>query len=233
MKYAAILLVGLWAAPAIAQNGVRSPQGFSIGVAAGGSAFSDFQRSNFQAQRLSASGVEQQEFSRRVGAHTSGSVAGYLAFWPAQNWGLRLYGAYTPSRFEEIISRSAAEFTNAPSADTMAALAVENYQAQALFRLPTIKGRVMPYGIVGGGVMRYTAKNNGVVPAEAATAFSSGRQTKTAASIGAGAMLQMRRRGWGLNFELIDNISRTPMASGPVRNPSSVSFTVGLSLLLQ
>jgi len=232
MRLTTLLLIIAMSTPAAAQNGVRSPRGFSVGVAAGGSAFTDFQRSNFQAQRLSANGIEQQEFSRRIGAHTSGSVAGYLAFWPAQSWGLRAYASYTPSRFQEMISSAAAQFSQEPAGTEMAPLRIVNYQAQALFRLPTIKGRVMPYGIVGGGVVHYSLSGSGGVPSEAGDRFDSGSETRGAASFGVGAMLQMRRRGWGLNFELLDNMSRTPLDSGPVRNTSSLSFTVGLSLLL-
>ena len=204
-------------------------------MAGGGAAFTDFQRSELTASRLDASGeVSEQDFSRRIGAHTTGTIAGWLGYWPASTWGLRVYGSFTPTRFQTIISRSAAEFIGVdrlnPDTTQFASLSIAAVQLQAVFRFPVIHGKVMPYGVVGGGTVRYSVPDGSEpVPVEAGTDLGPGTRQQFAGTFGAGAMLQTRRTGWTINFELMDKLSRTPIRSGPVRVLNAASFTIGLS----
>ena len=236
MKWPVAVLSLLVASPALAQTGFRSPQGWSLGIRAGGSAFTDFQRTDVEGARFSTAGlVEARAFSRRVGAQTATSLAGSLSYWPNRNWGLRLNAIYSPSRFETIIPESAAQFMGEPrsSSDSarLAPLTIMSYQAQAVFRMPTIHNRVMPYGLIGGGVLRYSP-HSGDQPAETGKTFQSGPLLRAAASFALGAQLPMRRQGWGLNFELMDQMSRTPVTGGPVKMFNALSFTVGATVML-
>lgn len=233
-----LLSVLIAASPLQAQSGVRPPNGWSLGVFAGGAAFTDFQRSTVQTATLSKSGQAMaREFPRSVGAETSGALAGTLAYWPGNNWGFRLRGSYMPTRFETIIPQSEAEFLNQPrsSADGEAfrAINITAYDGQVLFRLPTIRHRVMPYGIVGGGVVRYSLRSGSEpVPDEARTDFEAGAPTRPAVTVGLGAMLGLQRPGWGLHFELMDQMARTPVrgtSDDSVNMTSSLTFMVGAS----
>lgn len=239
MKLGLALLLLSIAAPLAAQTGVRPPQGWSLGVFGGGAAFTDFQRVNVHGIRLSGAGeLEERQIARYIGAETSGAIAATLAFWPSKNWGVRARGLYAPTRFETVFRKSDAAFMNAPqtSEETgeLAALAISSLDGQILFRLPTIRGRIMPYGIVGGGAVRYAHRGgNEPVPDEAADDFGAGRsQTRLAGSFGLGAMIGLRPERWGLHFELTDQISRTPVegtSNDRIRSTSSVTFMVGAS----
>jgi hypothetical protein len=233
-----LILILLAASPLNAQSGVRPPRGWSLGVFGGGAAFTDFQRSTVQAATLSQSGQAMaREFPRSVGAETSGALAGTLAYWPGNNWGFRLRGAYMPTRFETIIPQSEAVFLNQPrsSADGEAyrAMNITAYESQVLFRMPTIRHRIMPYGIVGGGVVRYSLRNGTEpVPDEAQSDFDGATPTRPAVTIGLGAMLGLQRPGWGLHFELVDQIARTPVRGDnddSINMTSSLTFMVGAS----
>lgn len=234
----AILLISI-ATPLAAQTGVRPPQGWSLGVFGGGAAFTDFQRASIHGFRPTGGGkLEEREIAQLVGAETAGAIAGTLAFWPSRNWGIRARGALAPTRFETVIRKSDADFMNAPetSEETgkLAALAISSLDGQILFRLPTIRGRIMPYGIVGGGVVRYAlGRGDERVPEEAADDFEEGgSQTRGALSFGLGAMLGLRPERWALHFELTDQIARTPVegtSSDQIRTTSSVAFMVGAS----
>lgn len=247
---------GLVASEADAQTGVRPPRGWSFGVFAGGSAFTDFQRGTVRATRVGSAGeIEFRDFPRSVGAQTAVIAGGILAYWPNKNWGVRAQASYAPSRFETVIPQSDAQFMGMPrsSEDSarLAPLTISMYQAQLLFRLPTIRNRVMPYGIVGGGQTRYTIGSGDPVPEEAVEDFGSGSRNRLAATVGLGAMINMRRKGWGLHFELTNQISQTPIKGAsetseiaenarlledprrsPVGHINTVSFMVGVSRLL-
>jgi hypothetical protein len=133
----------------------------------------------------------------------------------------------------------------------LAPLSISMYQAQLLFRLPTIRSRVMPYGIVGAGRTHYAVGHGDPVPEEAVDDFGSGSRNRMAATLGLGAMINMRREGWGLNFELTNQISQTPIKGAsesseiadnarlledprrsPVGHINTVSFMVGITRLL-
>lgn len=204
-----LLLCALWPGSLHAQTGVRPPQGWSLSGFAGGAAFTDFQRAA----------------ERRIGAETSGSFAANLAFWPTRHWGIRARIGYAPSRFETIDPQADRDTT-----PRLASLSITSYEGQLIFRLPTIHGRVMPYGIAGGGIVRYQLGEDAPLPEEAVNGFSTGQQP--AVSVGLGAALPLRPSGWSLNFELTDQISRTPMpttTSDRIKTTSTVTFMVGAS----
>lgn len=200
------------------QTGIRPPQGWSLGVLGGAVAFSDMQRSSVTVSRPTPTGVEARELGRRIGAETATAMAGYLAYWPGRNWGLRFVGGYTPTRFEALMTESEAEYAGigTDSEDQkLAALTIITADIQALFRLPTIKNRVLPYGILGGGIARYSVQRSGdPVPTEANGDFDGGARIRPAAVIGAGAMLPFQNRAFRLHFELTNHIAGTPLKGG-------------------
>lgn len=221
-----ILLCLTLPAAARAQTGVQAPQGWSLGILGGAAAFSDMQRGSVRVTRPTVGGFEERELARRVGAETSTSVAAYVAWWPGRNWGLRLHGSWAPSRFETVMHQGDAEYAGMPesSADgtRLAALHIVSVDLQALFRLPTIKDRVMPYGILGGGVARYEVQQgNEPVPEEAEGEFEGGVKVRPEAVFGLGAMLPVKNRAFRLHFELTNHLSGTPIEGGPV------TFAVG------
>lgn len=212
-----LLMLLFFAGPTFGQNGVRPPQGLSLGLAAGGSAFTAFHRTP-DAGRLSA--------------HTSGVFTGNVAFWPSKNWGLRVQVNHAPSRFEQI----GPEPQLVADTARLAGLSIWSYQGQVNFRMPTIKSRIMPYGIVGGGVVKYSAeRDQDPIPPAAMSDFSAGSRTVPSGVLGVGARVQTRRNGWALNFELVDQLSRTPISGtdgSQVKVTNAASFTVGLSWTL-
>ena len=208
-----LILIGA-ASTAQAQNGVRPPQGWSLSFGAGGSAYTAMHRSADDA---------------RLSAHTSGVFFAALSWWPNRNWGVRLFGADRPTRFSEITVPD----TIAADTITYASLSIQSLQLQANFRMPTIHNRIMPYGILGGGVTRFASRGRGnPIPIEARSDFSRGPLRVRSGAVGIGARLQTRRNAWALNFELLDQIARTPIQSAgenQVHTTSAASFTVGLS----
>jgi hypothetical protein len=235
------LMLAIFAiAPALhAQTGVRPPQGWSLGVYVGGAAFTDFQRSNVRAVGYSIDGEPiERELPQSIGAQTAGVVAATIAYWPTQNWGFRGRAAYAPTRFETVIPQADAEFLNmerpAATGSEFRSLAISSYEGQVLFRLPIIRHRIMPYGIFGGGAVQYSLRSgNEPIPQEAESDFESGRQTRPAVTLGLGAMSGLKP-GWSLHFELIDQISRTPVRGTQEdsrETASSLSFTVGVNWL--
>lgn len=248
----------LLATEGVAQTGARPPRGWNVGIGAGGSAFTDFQRGTVRASRVSGGQIEEREFPRRVGAQTAGTLTGTLAYWPGKNWGVRIQGVWSGSRFETLMNPADAQFAGAPESSQdstrLPSLSIRSYQGQLLFRMPTIHARIMPYGIVGGGVVEYTVGSGDLpLPPETTEDFNSGYRRVGAATVGLGAMINMRKAGWALNFELTDRVGRTPVRSStavsrlsptmelipiqdrpsdPVRTTSAVSFTVGLSWLV-
>jgi hypothetical protein len=235
MKRKLAVLALLAGAPLHAQTGIQPPVGWSVGAFVGGAAFTDFARSNVRSVGITASGrAFDLEYPQRLGPKTTGTLGGTLSYWPSRNWGLRFRGAYAPSRFETDIPQADAELMEAPSnseSGELAELAISSYEGQLLFRMPTIHGRIMPYGVVGGGVIRYVPGGRGTVPAEAEADFDAGMRNRPTATVGLGAMLGLQKKGWGLHFELIDQISRSPVTNGNdgTRLMNSVAFTVGAS----
>lgn len=218
-QFLALVLVVLVAPAAVAQTGIRAPQGWTLGIMGGAAAFSDMQRGTVRVIRTTDSGVEQRELARRVGAETSTSLAAWISYWPSRNWGLRVHGTWAPTRFETLMKESEAEYAGMPQSSEeepkLAALSVMTGDLQFLFRLPTIKDRVMPYGILGGGMTRYTVQSGAdPVPQEAEGEFEGGTKVRPAGIVGVGAMLPFRNRAFRLHFELTNHITRTPLHGG-------------------
>ena len=192
----------------------------------GAAAFSDLQRASVRVFRPTSIGVEEREMARRLSMETSTTLAGYLAFWPSRNWGLRLHGTYAPTRFETLMKESEAEFAGMPQSSEegapLAALSIMTADLQGMFRLPTIKNRVMLYGIVGGGVARYRLEGeDGAVPEEAQGEFEGGEKIRPSAVFGLGSMLPMRNRALRLHFELTNHLGATPVRGGDPQTTSS------------
>ena len=215
----ALLLSLLLPAAAVAQTGIQAPQGWSLGLMGGAAAFTDMQRGSVRVSRATATGFEERELARRVGAETSTALAAYLAWWPSRNWGLRLHGSWSPSRFETIMHQGDAEYAGMPESSVdgsrLAGLHILSVDLQGMFRLPTIKDRVMPYGILGGGVARYTvAQGEEPVPEEAEGEFEGGSKIRPEAVFGLGAMLPVKNRSFRLHFELTNHLAGTPIQGG-------------------
>jgi hypothetical protein len=202
-----------------AQTGIRAPQGWSLGFMGGAAAFSDMQRGSVRVLRPTEAGLEQREMARRVSAETSTTLAAYLAFWPSRNWGLRLHSTFSPTRFETLMKESDAEFAGLPQSSEegtrLAGLSIMTADLQGMFRLPTIKNRVMLYGIAGGGLSRYEVQaGDGEIPEEAEGEFETGSRLRPSVMFGLGSMLPMRNRSFRLHFELTNHLSSTPLEGG-------------------
>jgi hypothetical protein len=190
----------------------------SVGFFGGAAAFSDMQRGSVRVFRPVSTGFESREMVRRVGAETSTSVGGYVAFWPSRNWGLRVQGAYAPTRFETFMKESEAEYAGLPQSSEengrLAGLSIGTVDLDVMVRFPTIKNRVMLYGILGGGLARYSVQEGNPVPEEAEGEFEGGVKVRPAAVFGLGAMLPMRNRALRLHFELTNHLAETPLQGG-------------------
>ena len=208
----------------------------------GAAAFSDMQRSSMTVFRTTSAGLETRDLGRRIGAETSTALGAYLSFWPSRNWGLRVYGTYTPTRFETIMRGGHGSFNpEAPDTGRLAGLDIMTADLQAMFRLPTIKNRVLLYGILGGGLARYEVRSSderAPLPEEAEGDLGDGPRTHPAGMFGLGAMLPFRNRAYRLHFELSNHIGETPLGGvidaattveDPVEFTSSVRFMVGAS----
>ena len=235
MKMLVLLFLVIVAAPVSAQNSIQPPQGWSLADFGGGSAYTDFQRGTVQTVTASPSGgLQQYEFARRVGAETAGAFAAAVSYWPSNNWGVRLFTSYSPSRFETMVPHDApalVERLDASGEVALADLMITSYEVHGTIRLPTIRNKVMPYGVVGVGVVRYSPEE-GLLPEEAQSDFATGSRVMPAVRLGLGASLPMRPAGLGLNFELTDQIAGTPVRAEGDRNVSltnAVTFMVGLS----
>lgn len=212
------LMATIVVVPATANAQVRPPEGWGVALGAGGTAYTALHRTGE---------------SKRLSPHTSGMFMAALNFWPTRNWGIRAQGTLMPTRFEEIEPA----FQMQADSITYAPLTIESYQVQANFRMPTIRNRIMPYGIAGGGVMRFkaTRRLDQPLPKEAVADFGGGTRQSPSASFGLGARVQSRDNGWALNFELVDQIARSPMDDVPgnqVRYMNAASFIIGFSWTL-
>jgi hypothetical protein len=222
MKKATVLIVALaltTPVSAAAQTGIRPPRGFSLGFMGGAAAFSDLQRGSVRVFRPTSVGMEERELARRLSAETSTTLGGYLAYWPSRHWGLRLNGTFSPTRFETLMKESEAEYAGMPQSSEegarLAGLSIITADIQGMFRLPTIKNRVLLYGIVGGGVARYQVEGaEGTLPEEVQGEFEDGRKIRPAGVFGIGSMLPMRNRALRLHFELTNHLGATPVHGG-------------------
>lgn len=189
----------------------------------GGAAFTDFQR--VQATMAPAGG-EPTEFERRVSARTTATIGARIGYWPSHSWGIRAGVSYAPSTFTVANEESAAAaLDSGPTgqSETYASLGVWMADAVALFRAPRSFGRVLPYGIVGGGAVRYARGRDAPMPPEADHTFRQGHRTRAAAVFGIGAAVPLQRRDMLLSFEFTNHLSRTPIAEDADTGPFEVN----------
>jgi hypothetical protein len=181
---------------------------------AGGAAFTDFQRATVHA---TPTDIEPSEFQRRVGARTAAAVGGWIALWLSDAWGVRAGASYTPSSFavrnEPSAQRALDDLMGdaAGTPDDYAGLGVLHADAAVLFRFPVTLGRVVPYGLAGGGWVRYWRTGDGELPPEARDGFSGGGWSGAAGVVGIGTAIGLEKGDLMLIFELTDHISRTPL----------------------
>lgn len=202
--------------PAGAQNPLTRMGGLILSAYAGGGAFSDLQRSRARAELIQPP-PNPIDFTRRLSPETSLTVAIAAGYWFNESWGFRLNAGLAPTRFE--VSVSERERAALPSDTTVeprapfARLNVWSYDAVLLARAPfTPRGRVAPYGLIGGGVLRYRAAGSDPLPPEAAAVFDGGSTVnRVAIVIGVGAIVPLQRRNLALTFELTDHLSKTPV----------------------
>lgn len=182
-------------------------------VLAGGVAFTDFQRATV---RATMADMQPSEFQRRVGARTTASIGGWMALWLSDAWGIRAGASYAPSSFavrnEPSAQRALDDRADAPGAPAdYAGLGVLHADVSILFRFPISLGRLVPYGLAGGGIVRYWRSGAGELPPEARDRFSRGAWSGAAGVVGVGTAIALQKGDLMLIFELTDHISRTPL----------------------
>lgn len=210
----ATLLAAVLSPPANAQDPAErwSRAGtWTLTAELGGAAFSDFQRG--RARPVDES-VELGEFERRVSGRTSTTVGARATYWLFDGWGVRVGAAFVPSGFsvwnEEAAQRVLDERGTGEPA-VYAPLRIWMADLAAVFRLPRVFGRVAPYGVAGGGVVRYGAGYEAELPPEARSRFAGGVRTGAAAVVGVGGAIPLQRRSLLLSFEITNHMTRTPL----------------------
>lgn len=216
---AGVLLV-LASGPVSAQSAVSAEPWFEAGTVMttleiGGVAFSDFARS--RARPVSGT-VPLGDFTRRISARTAASVGGWVGWWFRRGVGVRAGASYAPSSFtvwnDENAQRALDEMGNDAPPPEYASMRVLMANASMMFRFPHSFGRVVPYGIIGGGVVRYAASDTAAMPPEARRRFAGGEWVTGALMFGVGATIPLQRRNLLMSFELTNHMARTPLADG-------------------
>jgi hypothetical protein len=183
-------------------------------VEVGGTAFSDLARTR---ARTVSNDVELGDFSRRVSARTAGSAGGSISYWIGDGWGVRAGMSYVPTSFtvwnDDTFRRALDTGSSDDHDPSYASLDIWMAHASAVFRFPHAFGRVTPYGLAGGGVIRYGASDDAAIPPEARAAFADGTWQGGAAMLGIGATIPLQRRNLLMSFELTNHISRTPLGA--------------------
>jgi hypothetical protein len=182
------------------------PGAVAISLYAGGAAFTDFQRGT-------ASVEGGPSFSRRLAGNTAVGVAAEVSAWITRRVGVRLHGAWLPSRFEVRYDPVGTEYLRALGAESSQGVPLHLWtlDAAALVRPSFTLGRVVPYGILGGGLASYRASREGELPPEARVAFQDRSRTSWTAVFGLGAVVPLEREGLLLSFLLTDHVTPTPL----------------------
>lgn len=176
----------------------------------GGVAFSDFQRSLAR----SAADPELGDFVRRVSARTSVTGGASVSYWFSDGWAVRAGLGYAPSGFTVWNEPRAQRVLDARMKDDRAdyaSLGMWFADATMLFRLPARLGRIVPYGVAGGGVVEYRAARDAELPPEARHRFDGGRWRSLAAVFGVGLAVPLQQRGLLMSFEVTNHLTRTPL----------------------
>jgi hypothetical protein len=177
---------------------------------AGGAAFTDFQRT---VARPVAGTAGVPDFRRRVSAGTTVTFGASSTYWLVDGWGVRAAAAYTPTRFsvwnEQQGQRALDDIDE--ERPTYARLGSWSASAAGVFRLPLSLGRVVPYGILGGGVVQHRVTDREELPPEARERFAGGEWVGAAAVFGAGSVIPLQRNNLLLTFELTNYLTRTPL----------------------
>jgi hypothetical protein len=203
------------ATPAVAQ--VSAEPWFRGGtlmftIEGGGAAFTDFHRTQARPVAEHAGLVD---FRSRVSARTSGSVGAWATYWVRDGLGLRAGTAWVPSGFT-VWNEESAERAVQPDADAeperYASLDIWMANAALVIRVPHSFGRVSPYGILGGGMVRYSTGDQEALPPEARPRFEDGQWQTVAAFFGVGAAIPLQRGNLLLTFELTNHLTRAPLA---------------------
>jgi hypothetical protein len=182
----------------------------------GGAAFTDFQRA--QARPVPGADVDRTgyagDFERRISATTSVAFVAGATYWGGTSWGVRLAGAYVPTRFS-VHTREQALRVLAADPESgeprYASLGISMADVAIVFRFPHSLGRIVPYGVAGVGVVHYRVRGDEDLPAEARAGFADGGRTSPAAVFGLGAVLPLQRNNLLLSFELTNHLARTPL----------------------
>jgi hypothetical protein len=216
MKRTALLVLALLAGGDAAAAQVTAEPWFNAGTwmiraEFGGVAFSDFQRGT---ARATSPDPDLGTFQRRVSARTTATAGGSVTYWVFDGWGLRGSLSWAPSGFAVWNEARAQEVLDAWSGgerEEYPGLSVWFADVAALFRLPAVLGRVVPYGLVGGGLVEYRAARDAELPPEARTRFADGRSRSPAGVLGLGAVIPLQRHNLLLNFEVSNHLVPTPL----------------------
>lgn len=203
-------------------------QGWVLTGWGGGAAFTDLQRAPLEVGERSGSRVQ------RLMVDASPSVGVALGYWAKPSWGVRVQSGVALTRYSLLVP---GEPNHAMVDSGGPNLWIWSHDANLLVRAPvTPGGRIVPYGIAGGGVLFYKAAED-----QRAGPFEFARTTyRPAFLLGLGAMVPLEQGGTALSFELLDHIARTPVeapgggepATGHVRWANHLRLTVGISVLL-
>jgi hypothetical protein len=210
----AVALPGSAAAQVSAEPWFRGGT-WMLTVEAGGAAFSDFERT--QARPVSTNS-ELGDFQRRVSARTAGSAGIWASYWLRDGWAIRAGAGYVPSSFtvwnDDTAHRAFETSATAVEGDpdpSYASLDIWLAHAALVVRFPRSFGRVAPYGIAGGGLIRYDVTGDAEMPPEARGRFAEGDLQTGAVMFGVGAAIPLQRRNLLMSFELTNHLSRSPL----------------------
>jgi hypothetical protein len=185
---------------------------FMFTIEGGGAAFTDFHRS--QARPLSDD-VALGDFRRRVSARTSASAGAWASYWLLNGVAIRAGVAWVPSGFtvwNEERAERAVQPDPGSEPERYASLDIWMANAALVLRVPHSFGRVVPYGLIGGGLVRYTTSDTESLPPEARPRFEDGQWQTIAGMFGVGAAIPLQRGNVLLSFELTNHVTRAPLA---------------------
>lgn len=204
---AIMMAAGLGVDSAAAQRTLDTQmRGVTITGLIGGAAYTDFQR---VAEPTATAGP-----LRRITAETSPVLGVAIGVWPSRHWGLRFHASFAPTRLElrdggETIEEQETVESRFPGSS------VDVWTADLAFmvRAPvTPGGRVVPYFLLGGGILGFSAERGGAIgPARVLEKDP----VRPAAMVGLGALVALQRDQLALTFELTDHIFSTPIREDP------------------